>query len=575
MANRITGYKVLYDLSDVTAVSDASYTVSAQQSFADIDLIDTDISMDKGVTLEHNFFVLDGTKTFLDDIPDDVPFWSAGLSKADGTFTNNPTITVAFTNNHSSIGFTLRFVEDYPLEMRIKWYKGADIIDTKVYTINSLEFKAYNSVSDYNKVVFEFIKARPNRYVKVEYIRYGIITEFNDTNCSDAKIVEQTDIKGNNIPISTLSIDLFSADKDFAINSQNSLQNYFQKKQPAECYAIVDGVETFLGHFYFDKLNSKGLYSTSLNMNDIIGIFEQFTFAGGLYNNYSASTLIGQIMAIIGISNYTIDASLASATISGCIKPCNCREALKKILTAIEAIAVTMFTDGIKFIPKIQPVIKNRILRENKFSTTITKNVHVSGVKVKYSNWKKSTEAQNVVDDVYDAGTYEIEFSNPSDDLSASGATIIESTLFGCKFTVDADNTQVVISCKEYTENNLSCQVVNAGDTNVNIIEIDAPLANNKQAMNIARNMLNWYNRHTLSIKAKYLTDFIEGLSENIILEDAYLEYNGYIGNINQMSINLHGGCIVDADIFADYYDNRIGYAYCDSELYAGEEVLL
>lgn len=575
MANRITGYKVLYDLSDVTAVSDASYTVSAQQSFADIDLIDTDTSMDKGVTLEHNFFVLDGTKTFLDDTPDDVPFWSAGLSKADGTFTNNPTITVAFSNNHSSIGFTLRFIEDYPLKMRVKWYKGADVIDSKIYDIDLLEFKAYNSVSDYNKVVFEFIKARPNRYVKVEYIRYGIITEFNDTNCSDAKIVEQTDIKGNNIPISTLTIDLFSATKDFAINSSNSLQNYFQKKQPAECYAIVEDEEIFLSYFYFDTLKSKGLYGTTITMKDIIAIFEQFTFAGGLYSDYSASTLIGQIMAIIGINNYTIDESLASATISGCIKPCNCREALKKILTAIEATVITMFTDGVKFIPKNQPIIKNRIPRTSKFSTTITKEAHVSGVKVKYSNWKKSTEAQNVVDDVYDAGTYEIEFSNPSDDLSASGATIIESTLFGCKFTVDADDTQVTISCKEYTENNLSCQVVNAGDTNINIIEIDAPLANNKQAMNIARNMLNWYNRHTLSIKAKYLTDFNEGLTENIILEDAYLEYDGYIGNINQMSINLHGGCIIDADIFADYLDNRIGYAYCDSELYAGEEVLL
>ena len=30
-----------------------------------------------------------------------------------------------------------------------------------------------------------------------------------------------------------------------------------------------------------------------------------------------------------------------------------------------------------------------------------------------------------------------------------------------------------------------------------------------------------------------------------------------------------------DGEIKMIKYDNRIGYAYCDSELYAGEEVLL
>ena len=114
-------FYIQYNQFDTTALSDAAETTTSNQTFGNLALLKDNAEPEKYMTLENDFTVLDGSFSELPDSPSDVVFWSSKISDASGNFASNPSMTIQFDTNHSSVGLTLHFSESYPLKMVIKW----------------------------------------------------------------------------------------------------------------------------------------------------------------------------------------------------------------------------------------------------------------------------------------------------------------------------------------------------------------------------------------------------------------------------------------------------------------------
>ena len=76
-----TEFFVEYDLFDTTALQDAEEITESNASFADMSLLKNNIAAPGYGTLEHNFFVLDGSMDEFPDEPDNLAYFSSGQSK--------------------------------------------------------------------------------------------------------------------------------------------------------------------------------------------------------------------------------------------------------------------------------------------------------------------------------------------------------------------------------------------------------------------------------------------------------------------------------------------------------------
>lgn len=70
-----TEFYVEYNLYDTTALPDAKESTESNAAFGDMGLFKSKGSPPKYATLEHNFFVLDGSLSEMPDTPTDIPFF--------------------------------------------------------------------------------------------------------------------------------------------------------------------------------------------------------------------------------------------------------------------------------------------------------------------------------------------------------------------------------------------------------------------------------------------------------------------------------------------------------------------
>lgn len=79
---------------------------------------------------------MDGSYPNAPDNLDDMGYVSDSISGADGVFAVPPAITFSFTQNHSSVGITLKFNDysgDYCSKVNIRWYRDDTLLADRIY----------------------------------------------------------------------------------------------------------------------------------------------------------------------------------------------------------------------------------------------------------------------------------------------------------------------------------------------------------------------------------------------------------------------------------------------------------
>lgn len=545
-----TEFFVEYMLFDVNAQEDAEESSATNASFGDFSLMKkTRPTYPAYGTLEHNFFVLDESLDELPDEPDDLAYFSSVQSGENGTFAENPSVIINFSENHASTGITLHFLGDRPLEIKVSWYTldGA-LLSEKTYNPDKDMFYCDNSVSQYGKIVVEFVKTVPFRNVKLQYVEYGIHLLWDAGIVKSAKLISDTDPTGDKIKTDKLEFYFADTDGSFDPSKSGNLFQAFERTQRMQPFETVDGETFTLGTFYMDSVKYDKNICT-ISAIDYKGLLEYSNFRGGrVYNGDLAGDVIDEIMASAGIDDYTVDAATASTPVYGALGIQTCQKALREVLFACRSVAVTSRQLSL-MIKKAQTVTANPAVigRGQKFSTNASIDKYVSDITVSFDSYREEAAVSEILKATYSAGTHTVQFSDPYRDVTASGAAIIEQMPFYVVIEVSSE-TEVVISGKKYAKEKLSAAAsiehVKAGELR-SAKAYSGTLMNFQMAQAAADEILT-YHQNQYQIQTKHLSSD-ERVGDLVEIENPETGNMNYLAVLESSTIDLTGGFISNA----------------------------
>lgn len=571
-----TEFFVEYNLYDTTALQDAAESTESNAPFADLVLIKDNIAASSYGTLEHNFFVLDGSREEFPDNPDNLVYFSEEQANADGTFAAEQKIEIAFTENHTSYGLTLYFSETYPLEIEVIWYDLLGILQSrKKFCPDNLVYFCKNQVEDYGKVVIRFLKTLPFHNVKLQYIEYGTKIVWGSDTIKTGKLVNDTDPISDKISTDKLTFEFVDTTDEFNLGNTEGLHKLFQRRQKMLPYEVVNGITIPLGAYFLDS-NTTSKNICKLSAIDYKGMLANTDFKDGrIYNGDKAGGVIAEIMAAAEIDEYIIDDETADTPLYGTLKIQTCQKALREVLFACGSIISTMHRTDIE-IRKSKKNVVSIIGRERKFSTTLKTDKYVSDVTVKYKGWALDEKASEIAKGTYGAGIHTIQLTNPAANMTANIGTIIKQMPYYIVLDIPADaRTEVVISGQKYVSEELavtsSIEHIKAGEVR-NTKTFSGTLLNFESAKQAADSILDYYQLQQI-IQTRHLTDD-ESAGEWTEIENTMVGHANFVAAIESLSTDLTGGFISTAKC-RGYFKYVTDYYYADSELCADYDMII
>ena len=333
-----TEFFVDYDLYDTTALQDAVESTESNSSFADIRKMKEGIPAPSYGTLEHNLFVLDGSMEEFPDNPDDLVYFSKNFIQTNSSYQycggemyagddldgpvdevyKRQSIEIQFTENHTSYGITLHFLDAYPTEIEVLWY---DLFGTlksrKRFYPDSLVYFCKNQVEEYGRIEIVFLRALPYHNVKLQYIEYGTKITWGSESIKSGKLVNDTDPTSDKIKTDKLTFSFVDAADEFNLGNADGLHRTFQRNQQMFPYEMARGKKIPLGTFFLDNVSTTKNV-TKISAIDYKGKLADTDFMSGrMYEGERAGRLIDEIMEAAGIKDYAVDDETADMLLYG------------------------------------------------------------------------------------------------------------------------------------------------------------------------------------------------------------------------------------------------------------------
>lgn len=326
--------QILYKDIAPGADEDAAVSSPGAAAFSDLTALPFGLTAPNPIaTLEQNNWLLNGAFVLREHQP--VAFWSSAMSGFDGTFSSNPSITITFSKQFSSLGLTLLFdtaTGDYCSAVNIKWYQQDTLKAEQDFTPDAVSYFCNLAVTAYDKIVITLLKtAKPYRYAKLGKILFGIYRYFGMTELRRASIVNEINLIALELPVSTAR---------WTVDSRDNLDFMFQLKQPVE----VQNDSGLIGVYYIDKHARLAQNVYDIECYDAFGVLSESKFAGGVYSGKSAKALLQEIVG----SDFELAIEAADANLTGAILPCTRREAMQQVLFAWGACASTDGRENIR-----------------------------------------------------------------------------------------------------------------------------------------------------------------------------------------------------------------------------------
>lgn len=586
-----TEFFVEYDLFDTTALQNAKESTDSNADFADINLIKENIEAPKYATLEHNFFVLDGSMEEFPDEPDNLVYFSkdfvqtnnsyqyAGTELYTGDDLDGPiediyktqSINIKFSENHTSYGLTLYFLNEYPTEIKIIWYDLSRIMKSqKTFHPDSLVYFCNNPVEEYGEIDIIFLRALPYHNAKLQHIKYGTkITWGNDT-IKSGKLINDTDPTSDKIKTDKLEFSFVDVNEEFNLGNLTGMHRTFQRNQHMFPYEMIGGKKIQLGTFFLDSVSTtKNI--TKMSAIDYKGRMANIDFkTGKVYSGELAGNIIDEIMATAGINDYEVDSETASTLLYGTLEVQTCQRALREVLFACGSIISTSRRTGIR-IYKDTKNVNAKITRSKKFSTTYEIDKYVSDINVKYKTWILESQISEITKGTYSRGTHIIELSIPALNMTASSGTILEQSHYYIVLEVNAEQAEVVISGQKYSGEELvataSIEHIKSGELRSSKT-FYGTLLNYELAQKVANNILDYYQLQQI-IKTKHLSDE-EKTGDWVEVENTVTEHTNFVVAIESLYTDLTGG-FISTSTCRGYFKMLTENYYAGDELYTYE----
>ena len=385
--------------------------------------------------------VLDGTASAFPSVPEhaNLGLWSEQISNDDGTFTTPIVLTLTSFGKYTSEGLTLTFDtynKIYPNHISIIWYRGGEELSREDFFPDSASYYCENKVEFYNKIEIIFFNLNmPQNRLRLQSIDYGYGMTFTGNELKGIKLIQEIDPISSEISINTA---------DFTVFNNSNKELSFVNKQPISIYSNGELKSTV----FINNSVRKTKKDWKIQCEDYIGILDGIYYYGGIYNNVSAGLIISDIFSVANIP-YSIEEGLSSIPISGYIPYTTCREALKQVAFAIQAVVDTSNSDKVRIfslgneIKKTIPL--DRILQGQNFPEGDV----VTGVEITAHTYKAIDEKSDVYE-ASESGTGNnifVVFSEPMHTLSIINGEILES---GANYAKINAYSGCVLSGKKY-----------------------------------------------------------------------------------------------------------------------------
>jgi hypothetical protein len=251
-----------YSVTDPTAQADA--TASANNEWVHSKTAELTNEQDRSFitypTLEHNSWILDGTRIFYNDTTD-FGYVSDVVSGRDGTFEVHPTITIAFSKVHENLipGMTFVFstaFDEYATEFIVRSYNGETMTAEKTVTKNqSVTAVVEMDISNFDKIVLEIVKwGLPNHRARLESIGIGITQTYTKDDLISFDNNIHADLVSAELPDFEIIFELNNVDASWNPYNPDGASKYLIKRQEIVVrygYKVEETIEWIKGGRYF------------------------------------------------------------------------------------------------------------------------------------------------------------------------------------------------------------------------------------------------------------------------------------------------------------------------------------
>lgn len=610
---RFTTCKVELDLFDTTAKEDSSLASSNVQPFADIENIKQQNLIKKVATLESDYFLLDGTFNFYDDL---VSTQSIEIPQNEGYMSSEfqTEINISFTKNHSSAGLTFHFWEALPKSITIRAKNGKSVLAIETFypteknseKVVTTEIEVLDALrhtfthTDYhrhkqriNEIMIDYtyfadfpvenydglniIIEGGDRFVRINYIEYGVKLLYGENDNMKLKsctLTEEADVLSTELSINESTVEVIDMENLFKVTNPSSYYRYLQQRQVFKITEIIDDEEKFMANHYLKEWSQTKEHSATFKLQDILGLMSDTTFYGGLYVDKKAGDLFAEIFNDYGLEDYEIDEDIKDIKLTGYLATMTHREALQQVAFACGACVTTSRITGVKIFKAIYEALgyidSDRKLLSN---SETTQDSLITEIDLTSHNYVLNSEEKEVYSGDFEPGTYIVTFSNPSTNLNITGGTILNSDVNYAQIKVDEEG-EVTINGQEYEDHTFVHKYTELEElpsaTSVNITEVTNATLISKSNVNDVAELLYYIKQYRLEHKCKIITQ--EEEVANMYALKVIDEFAPLL--ITKLETDLTGGFISTCEGIG-YALKIIDYYRAGSELYTGEEGII
>lgn len=311
---------------DSNASSDGEVNYSVTESITNI----ASKIAPKYATLEHNIWGLDGS---FEVIPDAAPYGDTGyvgseLSLADGTYTNNPVISLEFSKVHTPIvpGMSVMWSNEYDecaSDFRITSWNGNTASASYLIEGNRDNRSLLDiNLKSFNRITIEIIKwNKPHHRPRITYAMIGLKQTYTKDNLMSYRHEMSVDLLSGALPKSAITFSLDNSNDNWNPDNPSGAEKYLLERQPLiVSYGMMIGgsIEWInAGTFYMSEWTTpmNGLEATFVardvvdRMNDVysgirVGTLRDIALA--------AMEQAGIVISSDASVQYYVDASLTS-----------------------------------------------------------------------------------------------------------------------------------------------------------------------------------------------------------------------------------------------------------------------
>lgn len=307
--------RVYLGLFDDTADADGNIVAPEAVPYADANTLNTQQKVSVTyATFEPGFFRLDGSPKLLPDTNGALKpqgWISSATADADGVFADPVELVHDFSNKHTMVGITLTFgvlPEEVPASVTLQAYTGAVLSSEKTFTDLTPEYKASFPVTDIDKLVIRFDKAKsPFGRARMNKVEYGIGYVWQDDqliNVSEKHAISPVSME---LPTSSLSFTVDNSDGWLNIENDSDVTRFLSEEQDVQVsYGVdIDGVTEWVpgGTWYLTSWSVSGS-EAAFTADDLLTRLTTGTYEKGTYMFAPrfVTDIVDEIMEDAGVS---------------------------------------------------------------------------------------------------------------------------------------------------------------------------------------------------------------------------------------------------------------------------------